>query len=59
MKNTTKKDYNKLSINAHRKFGGKLSLESKFKLKNKDDLSIAYTPGVAAVCLGYAQVLKG
>jgi malate dehydrogenase (oxaloacetate-decarboxylating) len=55
MKNTTKKDYNKLSINAHRKFGGKLSLESKFKLKNKDDLSIAYTPGVAAVCLEIAK----
>lgn len=44
-----KKDYNKLSLMAHEKFGGKLELASKFKLKDKDDLSIAYTPGVAAV----------
>ena len=46
-----KKDFSALSISAHKKFGGKLELTSKFNLKNKDDLSIAYTPGVAAVCM--------
>jgi malate dehydrogenase (oxaloacetate-decarboxylating) len=46
-----KKDYNKMSLVAHKKFGGKLQIASKFKLKNRDDLSIAYTPGVAAVCM--------
>lgn len=51
IKKEIKKDYNKLSIQAHLKFGGKLELNSKFKLKDKDDLSIAYTPGVAAVCM--------
>ncbi len=46
-----KKDYSELSLQAHLKFGGKLELTSKFKLKNNDDLSVAYTPGVAAVCM--------
>lgn len=40
-----------MSLSAHKKNGGKLEIASKFKLKNKDDLSIAYTPGVAAVCM--------
>ena len=48
---TSKKDYNKMALDAHKKFGGKLELKSKFVLKNRDDLSIAYTPGVAAVCM--------
>ena len=30
--------------------GGKLSVESKIPLRNRDDLSMAYTPGVARVC---------
>jgi malate dehydrogenase (oxaloacetate-decarboxylating) len=51
----SKKDFAKLSINAHGKHGGKIELVSKFKLKDKDDLSIAYTPGVAAVCLEIAK----
>lgn len=37
------------SIEAHQK-KGKVSIKSKVPLKNKDDLSVAYTPGVAAVC---------
>jgi malate dehydrogenase (oxaloacetate-decarboxylating) len=34
--------------------GGKLSVEPKVPLKNRDDLSRAYTPGVARVCLAIA-----
>jgi Malic enzyme len=34
--------------------GGKLSVESKVSLRNRDDLSRAYTPGVARVCLAIA-----
>lgn len=30
--------------------GGKISVESKFPLKSRDDLALAYTPGVARVC---------
>jgi malate dehydrogenase (oxaloacetate-decarboxylating) len=34
--------------------GGKLSVEPKVHLRNRDDLSRAYTPGVARVCLAIA-----
>jgi malate dehydrogenase (oxaloacetate-decarboxylating) len=51
IKSVIKKDYSKLSVAAHLKYGGKLTVASKFTLQNKDDLSIAYTPGVAAVCI--------
>ena len=46
-----KLDYNDLSIKKHKEKQGKIEIKSKFKLNNKDDLSIAYTPGVAAPCL--------
>jgi malate dehydrogenase (oxaloacetate-decarboxylating) len=35
--------------------GGKLSVEPKVPLRNRDDLSRAYTPGVARVCLAIAK----
>ncbi|ADG75688.1 Malate dehydrogenase (oxaloacetate- decarboxylating) [Cellulomonas flavigena DSM 20109] len=35
--------------------GGKLSIESKVPLRNRDDLSMAYTPGVARVCQAIAE----
>lgn len=44
-----KKDYNKLALAFHKKHKGKLRVESKAPLKTKDDWSIMYTPGVAAV----------
>ena len=31
--------------------GGKISVESKVPIKSRDDLSMAYTPGVARVCM--------
>ena len=46
----SKKDYATLSIEAHKKARGKISIESKMPLDTKDDLSIAYTPGVAEPC---------
>jgi malate dehydrogenase (oxaloacetate-decarboxylating) len=52
------KNYAKLSLKAHKKTGGKISITSKFKLKNKDDLSIAYTPGVGAVSLYVSENQK-
>ncbi|MEQ9308291.1 MAG: NADP-dependent malic enzyme [Balneolaceae bacterium] len=45
-----KKDYAALSIEAHKKAKGKISIESKLPLETKDDLSIAYSPGVAEPC---------
>lgn len=44
-------DYYKRALEVHEKNKGKLAITGKVPLKNKDDLSIAYTPGVAAPCL--------
>ena len=38
------------SLKLHKKFHGKLEIKSKVPIKNKADLSLAYTPGVAEVC---------
>jgi malate dehydrogenase (oxaloacetate-decarboxylating) len=46
----SKKDYASLAMEAHRKHRGKISVEPKFELNTKEDLSIAYTPGVAEPC---------
>ena len=35
--------------------GGKIEMASKAPLKTRDDLSMAYTPGVARVCLAIAE----
>lgn len=51
----TKPDYAALSVAAHAKFKGKFTIASKMPLETKDDLSIAYTPGVAAPCLEIAK----
>lgn len=43
-------NYSKLSLKLHKENQGKIEVVSKIKLENKEDLSIAYTPGVAEVC---------
>lgn len=45
------KDFAQLSLKMHEKNGGKVSIQSKVEIKCKDDLSTAYTPGVAEPCL--------
>lgn len=42
---------NEKSILAHEEWGGKIEVVSRAKINNKADLSVAYTPGVAAPCL--------
>ncbi len=44
-----KADYSKLAINYSKKYGGKIELKPTLKIKSLKDLSIVYTPGVAAV----------
>ena len=44
-------DYAKLALEKHKEWKGKLSIESKAPVATADDLSVAYTPGVAAPCL--------
>jgi malate dehydrogenase (oxaloacetate-decarboxylating) len=42
-------DYFKKSVQLHKKNKGKLGVYSKMRIRNKQDLSVAYTPGVAEV----------
>ncbi len=44
-------NYNQKSIQLHKKIGGKLSISLKTPIKNKDDLSTVYSPGIAGPCL--------
>jgi malate dehydrogenase (oxaloacetate-decarboxylating) len=47
--------YSKKSIALHLHSRGKIEIRSKVSLKTKNDLSLAYTPGVAAVCTEIAR----
>ena len=44
-------DYAKESLRLHGEWKGKIGVVSKVKVENKEDLSLAYTPGVAEPCL--------
>ena len=44
-------DYGTEAIKRHRESRGKVSIASKMKVETLEDLSIAYTPGVASVCM--------
>lgn len=48
-------DYNKEALKAHEACHGKIAVTSKMKIENRDDLSIAYTPGVAEPCRKIAE----
>ena len=48
-------NYFEESLKVHSKLQGKLEIKSKIPLNNKDDLSIAYTPGVAQPCKVIAE----
>jgi malate dehydrogenase (oxaloacetate-decarboxylating) len=43
-------NYSELSLQMHEKNKGKIDIVSKVKVETSDDLSIAYTPGVAEPC---------
>jgi len=45
-----KTNYNAKALALHKKNKGKMELRSKVKVANKEQLSVAYTPGVAEVC---------
>lgn len=61
-------DYKEESLKKHLQFRGKIEIKNKFpEIKTKDDLAVAYTPGVAAVSLllasdpekAYSHSIKG
>ncbi|MBQ3198762.1 MAG: NADP-dependent malic enzyme [Firmicutes bacterium] len=43
-------DYNKMALELHEKNQGKITVNSKVEVKTREDLSTAYTPGVAEPC---------
>ena len=43
-------DYNRLALEMHETHHGKIAVAPKVKVENRDDLSTAYTPGVAEPC---------
>lgn len=48
-------DYNQEALDLHKKGHGKIGTATKVPLENRDDLSRAYTPGVAEVCREIAR----
>ncbi len=46
------------SVEMHRQNGGKLEIKSKVKIESREDLSLAYTPGVARVCEEIAKDIE-
>ena len=51
-------DYSKKSLEAHKRLGGKIEKKRKAQIKNKEDLSVFYTPGVGAVSSAIARDKK-
>jgi len=50
-----KKDVSKQALALHKKVGGKIRIASALPIRNRNDLSLAYTPGVAAVSMHVAK----
>jgi len=50
-----KKDFNALALELHREHQGKIAVDSKVRVETMDDLSTAYTPGVAEPCRRIAK----
>ena len=51
-------DYAKESLRLHAEWGGKIEVITKVPVQTKDDLSLAYTPGVAQPCLEIQKDIK-
>ena len=43
-------DINEKALELHKQWNGKLTTEAKSAVKTREDLSLAYTPGVAEPC---------
>jgi len=48
-------DYDAEALRRHRETRGKTGISTKMPLESRDDLSVAYTPGVAAVSMDIAN----
>ena len=54
----SKHDFNKESLELHKKLKGKIEVASKVSVETTDDLSRVYSPGVAAPCMAIAEDKK-
>lgn len=48
-------DYKKIAMEKHKEWAGKIEVMSRAQVNNADDLSVAYTPGVAEPCLAIKE----
>ena len=48
-------DYYKKALELHEKYRGKIDIKCDMPLNNREDLAVAYTPGVAQPCLEIAK----
>lgn len=48
-------DYYKRALELHEKYRGKIDIKCDMPLNNREDLAVAYTPGVAQPCLEIAK----
>ncbi|MDO5389203.1 MAG: NADP-dependent malic enzyme [Clostridia bacterium] len=48
-------DYKKIAMEKHKEWAGKIEVISRAEVNNADDLSVAYTPGVAEPCLAIKE----
>ncbi|MBR2735971.1 MAG: NAD-dependent malic enzyme [Firmicutes bacterium] len=48
-------DRNQIAIEKHKEWEGKIEVISRAPIENREDLAVAYTPGVAAPCLEIAE----
>ena len=51
-------DYAKESLRLHGEWKGKIEVTARVPVETKDDLSLAYTPGVAQPCLEIQKDLE-
>lgn len=51
-------NYQEKSVEVHEALGGKLAVQSKISITDKEALSIAYTPGVAGPCKAIADDVR-
>lgn len=51
-------DYAEESLKKHDEWKGKIEVVSRVKVENAEDLSLAYTPGVAKPCLEIQKILR-
>jgi len=51
-------DYSKASLEKHEEWQGKIEVKSRAPIMTREDLSLAYTPGVAAPCLAIQEDIE-